>query len=122
MFDFNSLLEFSYSHCVAICAVLVPANLLATLQTLILVGLQRPQVQVRYSIGVAGICALIMIAHVLAWFIIGVVMVPTYVLLSLGGVCLSVNLWAFAHSSSMSQLFQGLRTTWLDRGIFRHGD
>lgn len=126
MFDFNSLLEFSHIHCIAICAVLVPANLLATLQTLILVGLHRPQVQVQRSTGIAGICALVMIAHVLTWFVIGVVMLPTYVLLLLGSVCLSINLWALTHSLSMSRVFQALRTTWLDSRsliyFFSHGD
>lgn len=126
MFDFNFLLEFSRSHCVAICAILVPANLLATLQTLILVGLHRPQVQVWRSTGFAGTCALVMIAHVLTWFMIGVVMLPTYVLLLLGSVCLSINLWALTHSSSMRRLLQALKHIWLDSRnlvyFFRHGD
>lgn len=106
MLDFNPLFEFSRTHCIAICAFLVPANLLTTLRTLILVGLHRPQVQVRRSVGVAGICALVMILHVLTWFMVGVVMAPTYILLFLGSICLGANLWAVLHSASMRQLFQ----------------
>lgn len=94
MFDFNPLFEFSRSHCIAICAVLVPVNLLATLQTLIFVSLHRPQIQIQQSAGAATVCALVMILHVLTWFMIGVIMLPTYVLLFLGSVCLGLNLWA----------------------------
>jgi hypothetical protein len=36
----------------------------------------------------------LMILHVFAWFIIGVVMAPTYILLGLGSICLLVNLKA----------------------------
>lgn len=111
MFDFDLLFEFSRAHCIAICAFLVPANLLATSQTLILVGLHRPQVQIRRSVGVAVICALVMILHVLTWFMIGVVMPPTYVLLGLGSVCLGINLWAVIHASSMDQLFLSIYCT-----------
>lgn len=111
MFDFDLLFEFSRAHCIAICAFLVPANLLATSQTLVLVGLHRPQVQIRRSTGVAVICALVMILHVLTWFMIGVVMPPTYVLLCLGSVCLGINLWAVIHASSMDQLFLSIYCT-----------
>jgi hypothetical protein len=111
MFDFNPLFEFSRTHCVTICTFLVPANLLTTLQTLILVGLHRPQIQVQRSTGVAGICALVMILHVLTWFMVGVVMLPTYILLFLGGACLGINLWAVFHSSSMRRLLLATYST-----------
>ncbi len=111
MFDFNPLFELSRTHCIAICTFLVPANLLATLQTLILVGLHRPQVQVWRSAGVAGICALVMILHVFTWFMIGVVMPPTYILLFLGSICLGINLWTVFHSSSMKRLLFSLYCT-----------
>jgi len=101
MINFTTLLEFSRMHCVAICAVLVPLNLIATLRTLFLVGLNRPIGTVRLAVGLACLVALVMVLHVLTWFVIGVVMMQTYVLLSLGGVCLSVNLWAVVHSRSM---------------------
>lgn len=42
MFDIISLGEFSRNHCVGICAFLVPANLLATLLSLIFVVVNPP--------------------------------------------------------------------------------
>lgn len=106
MFDFNTLFEFSRTHCIAICAFLVPANLLATLLTLILTGLGRPQVQLSGAAGLAIIPAIAIIFHVFTWFAVGVVMAPTYILLFLGGLCLSINFWAIAHSASLMRLLR----------------
>ena len=91
MFDFNTLAEFSRTNCVSICAFLVPANLVATSLTMILTALRRPQVQVWQAGGIASIFALVMILHVFTWFMIGVVMAPTYILLWLGSSCLFTN-------------------------------
>jgi hypothetical protein len=87
MLDFNTVTEFSHTYCIAICAFLVPANLLATLMTGILTGLNRPRVQVRASVVVASLFATTMIFHVFTWFAIGVVMPPTYILLLMAIVC-----------------------------------
>lgn len=105
---FESLFEFSRSHCTGICAFLVPANLLATLQTLIFVGIGRPAVQVRLINTVAILYALLMVLHVATWFMIDVVMMPTFVLLSLGAICLGINTWAIAHPQSMATFLQSL--------------
>lgn len=94
MINFSSLLEFSHTYCIPICAVLVPLNLLATVQTLILIGLNRPAKQLWPACGFASLCALAMVLHVFSWFVVGVVRVPTFVLMALGGVCLTINLWA----------------------------
>lgn len=110
MFHFNHLCEFSRLNCAAICAFLVPANLAATLQTMILVGLNRPLVQLVPAITMATMLAVVMIFHVFTWFMIGVVMLPTYILLTLGSVCLSINLWAIVNRKSMRQL---LTEVWL---------
>ncbi len=104
MFDFNTLFEFSRANCVAICAFLVPANLLCTLQTIIFTGLRRPKINVRQAAVLACIPALVMVLHVYTWFMIGVVMAPTYILLALGSICLGINLWAIAHPQSMAGL------------------
>ncbi len=108
MLNFVSLLEFSHTHCVAICAVLVPLNLLATLGTMGLVGLQRPVRYIRVAVAMALLLALVMVLHVLTWFVIGVVRVPTYVLLGLGSLCLVMNLWAIVHGVSMQRLLAAL--------------
>ena len=86
--------EFSRAHCVKICAFLVPANLAATLQTLMMMALDRPLVQVGLMAAIATAYATVMVLHVLTWFVVGVVMVPTYVLLSFGLACCIVNSWA----------------------------
>ena len=104
MIDLNTLSEFSRTHCLAICGFLVPANLLATLQTLILVGLNKPQLRVQRATAIAITCALAMVVHVYTWFAVGVVMAPTYILLSLGSVCLCLNVWALGHRESMMRL------------------
>ncbi len=103
-----SIGEFSRQHCIAICAVLVPANLLATLQTLILAGVESPRQNLRLMVTVASVYALLIGFHVYTWFSVGVVMVPTYVLLFLSSVCLGINFWAIAHVASLTQLMQSL--------------
>ncbi len=105
MLDFIGLFEFSHIYCVTICAVLVPVNLLTTLQTIILVGLNRSTVRIWQAAGLAGLCSLLMVLHVMTWFAIGVVRVETFVLLSLGAVCLSINLWAISHPHSLRWVF-----------------
>jgi prepilin signal peptidase PulO-like enzyme (type II secretory pathway) len=108
MIDINSIFEFSRNHCLAICGFLVPANLLATLQTLILVGLNRPRYQVQRATAIAIAFALVMILHVYTWFAVGVVMAPTYILLFLGSVCLCLNMWALWHRESMTRSLHAL--------------
>ena len=83
--------EFSRGYCVQICTFLVPANLLATIQALVMMVLDRP-LRDRLVIGLAGgLYATLMVLHVATWFAVGVVMAPTYVLLSLAVVCLVMN-------------------------------
>lgn len=106
MLDFNTVTEFSHTYCVAICAFLVPANLLTTLQTVILTGLNRPRIQVQASVLVASVFAITMIFHVFTWFIIGVVMPPTFILLLMAVTCLTINIWAIAHPASIVQLIR----------------
>ncbi|MFB2839109.1 hypothetical protein [Floridanema evergladense] len=109
MFDFHHLCEFSRLNCTAICAFLIPANLLATLQTIILVGLNRSWMQLASAITIAITLAVVMIWHVLTWFMIGVVMLPTYILLTLGSVCLVINFWTIVNRKSMRQLLTEVR-------------
>ncbi len=92
MLDFHTLTEFSRNHCIGICGFLVPANILTTLLTIILGFLNRPMSQVWTSVTLACTFAVIMMLHVYTWFMIGVVMLPTYILLSLAIICLLTNL------------------------------
>lgn len=105
MLNLNLLFEFSRNHCITICAFIIPANLLLTLQTILLVGLNRSQIQIQKSMVIASFLALTMLVHVLSWFMIGIVMIPTYILLTLGGICLILNIWAVIHPVSMRQTY-----------------
>ncbi|WP_242056768.1 MULTISPECIES: hypothetical protein [Oscillatoriales] len=104
--EMNLLFEFSRNHCIAICAFLVPANLLLTLGTVVLVSQLRHLTQVYLSVFAASFFALTLLLHDFTWFSIGVVMAPTYILLALACVCLSLNLWAIVHPASMKQLIK----------------
>ena len=105
MLDFNTLAEFSRNNCIGICAFLVPANILTTLLTMILTFLNRPLGQVRISTGLACLFASVMMLHVYTWFMIGVVMTPTYILLSLAVTCLLTNLLLIIWRRNSLQLF-----------------
>jgi hypothetical protein len=105
MLDFNTLAEFSRNNCIGICAFLVPANILTTLLTMILTFLNRPLGQVRISTGLACLFASVMMLHVYTWFMIGVVMAPTYILLSLAVTCLLTNFLLIIWRRNSLQLF-----------------
>lgn len=94
MIDFNALAEISRANCSGICAFLIPANILATSLTIILTAINRPTVQVLQAAGFASMFAFVMMLHVYTWFIIGVVMLPTFILLGLAITCLLTNLAA----------------------------
>lgn len=98
MFDFNTLAEISRANCISICAVLVPANLIATLLAIIPIFLRYPLIKVWKAAGIGSILAVLMICHVFTWFMIGIVMAPTYILLCLGSICLFTNIVAIAYS------------------------
>jgi len=108
LFDLATLADFSRQHCVGICAALVPANLIATSQTLIFAGMERPRWE-RYSItAMSMLYATLMVLHVVSWFVIGVVMAPTFILLSLGLVCVGLNSWAIAAPASLGSVLRSL--------------
>jgi hypothetical protein len=89
---FDTLAELSRTHCIALCAVLVPVNLIATSVTMLLSALRCPVSQVWQSAGIASIFAVLMLLHIWTWFMVGVVMAPTYILLWLASTCLLANL------------------------------
>lgn len=96
----NLLFEFSFEHCIAICAFLVPASLLLTLGTILLARQGHSPIQTHLVMLAASLAAFILLLHDFTWFAIGVVMAPTYILLVLGCACLSLNLWALTYSNS----------------------
>jgi uncharacterized protein with PQ loop repeat len=104
----KALLEFSHHYCVEICTFLVPAILLATLNTLICLSQDRPIARTQNSALLGVSLALIMVLHVLSWLVVGIVMAPTFILLALGGACLSINISSVAHPVRLRQLLVGM--------------
>jgi hypothetical protein len=116
MFDYASIFDFSRHHCVAICAFLVPANLLATLQTLAMVLLIRPQSHIRWSVAIAASLALVLVLHVGTWFEIGIVTPVTFILLGLASTCLVLNVWTATYQATFRRLLRMARShsqSWL---------
>jgi hypothetical protein len=102
MFELEPLFEFSRSNCIAICACLVPANLLITLTTTILAFTGKPLSLVRLTASIAAMFSIILFLHVSTWFIIGVVTPVTFILLGLGSTCLLGNLSAIIYRQKFS--------------------
>jgi hypothetical protein len=98
MLEFEPVFEFSRQHCVAICAFLVPANLLTSLQTLICLFLNRPFLQIRFVATLAIVFAASLFLHISTWMAIGVVTPVTFILFSLGMSCLVFNLVAINYA------------------------
>ncbi|MCU0537061.1 MAG: hypothetical protein MUD14_24510 [Hydrococcus sp. Prado102] len=104
--DFSFLAEFSRDRCIAICAFLVPANLLLTVQTLSLVARNRSQAKIRLSVAIATVLAAILVLHVGTWFAIGVVTPVTFILLGLASTCLALSFWTAIYQSTFRDLLQ----------------
>lgn len=106
MFDLTSLGEFSRNNCIAICAFLIPANLLATSQTLLQLFQRRSPASIRLASLVASLFAITLFLHVGTWLMIGVVAIPTYVLFGLGLTCLAINLTTMVEPSLSIPLYR----------------
>ncbi len=104
MLYLEPIFEFSRQNCVNICSFLVPANLLVTILTLTLLGMQRPLSQIKISVSVATIFALTLFLHIATWFIIGVITPVTFILAGLGTTCLLTNLVAIFYRKDISCL------------------
>ena len=97
--------------------------MIITTQTMIFNGFRRPQWQSITTAIAAFIYAIILLLHVWTWFMIGVVMAPSFILLFLSIVCLGINLWAIAHPASLSYLLRWLGQTgkgFLDGVSYEH--
>ena len=104
MFDLEPVFEFSRHNCVAICSFLVPANLIATISTLILVAMGQSLSKIRWSLGAALAFAMTLFLHVSTWFIIGIITPVTFILLGLGTTCLLINAIAVIYRQEISQI------------------
>ena len=91
--DLNFLAEISRIHCVSICAFLIPAILMTTLQSILLVVFQRREMALTVSVLLSLSAISFMVFHVSTWFVIGVITPVTFILLGLSLSCLTINLW-----------------------------
>jgi hypothetical protein len=92
MVDFasSSLAVFSRSHCGAICAFLIPANIGLASAVLAVTVMDRPQQRIRL-LQCSGLAAIAMGLHVGTWLAVGVIHLFTFVLLGLALTCLVVD-------------------------------
>ena len=96
MINFELFSEFSMTHCVALCAFLVPANLLVSLQIILFSAFERPRYYLWIMAAASVLYASALILHDLSWFMIGVIAPPTFILMFVAALCLGVNAWAIA--------------------------
>ncbi len=108
MIELGSIAEFSRCHCIGICAVLVPTNMLITSATMLFAALDRSPAIIATSIGLSILPAITLLLHVATWWAIGVVMLPTYILPFLAITCLVINTYAMINSQRLGSLLREL--------------
>ncbi|MDJ0704775.1 MAG: hypothetical protein QNJ46_15945 [Leptolyngbyaceae cyanobacterium MO_188.B28] len=84
------------THCVALCAFLVPANLLVSLQIILFSAFECPRYYLWIMAAASALYASVLVMHDLSWFMIGVIAPPTFVIMFVVALCLGVNAWAIA--------------------------
>jgi hypothetical protein len=99
MYWYCQLSELSREHCLAICAALVPANLLATLAVMFATLADYSPLTARLTAIPASVLALLLALHVISWLQVGVVMAPTFILLALSSVCMLIQRWCLQRSA-----------------------
>ena len=97
MINFALFSEFSMTHCVALCAFLVPANLLVSLQIILFAAFERPRYHLWLMAAVSALYASALVLHDFSWLMIGVIKAPTFILIFVAALCLGVNAWAIAY-------------------------
>jgi hypothetical protein len=116
MWDLNTIAEYSRCHCVGICAVLIPTNLVLSSITIALTATAQPIWLIRGFALANMIPALVLILHVISWWIIGVVMLPTFILPLLSITCLTIALYAMLtgdrSDNYLRRLFLNLFVWW----------
>jgi hypothetical protein len=106
MLELNSIAEFSRCHCIGICAVLVPTNLFLTIGTMLSTALGRSTSTIYTTVGLSILPAIVLLLHVITWWAIGVVMLPTYILPVLAITCLTINTYAVINPQQMGHLLR----------------
>jgi hypothetical protein len=104
MLDLNSMAEFSRCHCIGICALLVPVNLILSTTTILLVGANRSARLIYAMAAISVWPAIALFLHVATWWSIGVVMLPTFILPVLATICLATHAYAVINPHQMRVL------------------
>ena len=104
MFDFEYLFQFSRHNCVAICSFLIPANLIVTIATVVMMVRGQSLPKMLWSSGIAGVLSIALFLHVSTWFMIGVVTPVTFILFGLGTTSLMINILAVTYRREITQL------------------
>ncbi len=108
MIDVSALHEFSRCHCVAICAGLVPANLLLS-TAVIGLTMFNGSLMLRRWLSIGGaFCCLLLLSHVGSWWLIGVVAPATFILPALGLLCSAINWACLNYPISMGQFWRSI--------------
>lgn len=107
MFDLEPLFQFSRQNCIAICSMLVPANLIATVATLVL-AITGQSMKMRWTCTLSSVLAITLFFHISTWFIIGIITPVTFILFGLGTTCLAVNILAVAYRREIARFSQSL--------------
>jgi hypothetical protein len=118
MLDFSTINHLSRCHCVAICAFLVPTNLLLSSTVLLLTGLDRSPLARRNLSLIGTFAAMLLIAHVASWWIVGVVAPATFILPALGLLSTVVN-WSCVKYSAIAGHYIN---AWIISRFRRHPD
>jgi hypothetical protein len=106
MFHLSALHEFSRCYCVAICAGLVPANLLLSTAVIGLTVVNGAMVLRRW-LSLGGLCCcLLLLGHVMSWWLIGVVAPATFILPMLSLLCSAMNWACLSHPVAMNRVFK----------------
>ncbi|WP_431660388.1 hypothetical protein [Pantanalinema rosaneae] len=80
-----------------------------------LAGLGYPRHWIWQSAAFSWVGAIALVLHVWSWFVVGVVAIPTFVLMALGITCISINAWLVRHPESMAAL-----VIWISRSLRDH--
>jgi hypothetical protein len=109
MLDLDTLNHFSRCNCVAICAALIPMNLLLSTAVIGLTAIDYPALLRQRLATLGSFLGVLLIAHVMSWWIAGVVAPATIILPSLAVVCSIVNWSCIARPDFVQFWYQRLR-------------
>jgi hypothetical protein len=115
MLDLATLNHFSRCNCVAICAALIPVNLLISMAVITLSALDRSP-RKRQRLVLLALCpALLLVAHVASWWVVGVIAPASFLLPAVACLCTLVNGLCLWKPAIFQQCYGSLRAWLTDR-------